>query len=96
MREYDLSEARWHKSTYSDGNGGNCVEAAYNFPGAARWRKSSHSGGSGEECVEVAEGVPGIVPIRDSKVTAGPVLVIGAAAWTEFIGTVTEGRPARR
>ncbi|WP_406353678.1 DUF397 domain-containing protein [Streptomyces sp. NBC_01635] len=69
MREYDLSEARWRKSTYSDGNGGNCVEAAYDFPG--------------------------IVPVRDSKVTAGPVLVIGAAAWTEFMSAVTEGRPAR-
>ncbi|MFF0103814.1 DUF397 domain-containing protein [Streptomyces hirsutus] len=70
MREYDLSEARWRKSAYSDGNGGNCVE--------------------------VADGFPGIVPVRDSKVTAGPVLVIGATAWTEFMGAVTEGRPARR
>ncbi|MGY0067217.1 DUF397 domain-containing protein [Streptomyces sp. QTS137] len=65
MREYDLSEARWRKSTYSDGNGGNCVE--------------------------VADGVPGAVPVRDSKVAAGPVLVIGAAAWTEFTGTVRRG-----
>ncbi|MFE9923500.1 DUF397 domain-containing protein [Streptomyces sp. NPDC005774] len=97
MREYDLSGAHWRKSTYSDGNGGNCVEVAHAFPGAARWRKSTYSGGSGgESCLEVADGVPGIVPVRDSKVTAGPVLVIGAAAWTEFIGTVTEGRPARR
>lgn len=31
MREYDLSAARWRKSSYSDGNGGNCVEIADNF-----------------------------------------------------------------
>ncbi|MBL3669447.1 DUF397 domain-containing protein [Streptomyces sp. M2CJ-2] len=70
MREYDLSNARW--------------------------RKSSHSGGDGaESCVLVADGVPGVVPVRDSKVADGPVLVVRAAAWTESIGTVTEGRPAR-
>jgi hypothetical protein len=59
MREYDLSNAHWRKSTYSDGNGGNCVE--------------------------VAEGTPGVVPVRDSKVTHGPVVVVGAAAWAKFI-----------
>lgn len=61
------------------------------------WRKSSHSGGSGgESCLEVADGVPGVVPVRDSKVAGGPVLVVGAAAWAEFIGTVdsTGERPA--
>ncbi|WP_330304456.1 MULTISPECIES: DUF397 domain-containing protein [unclassified Streptomyces] len=64
MREYDLSTAQWRKSTYSDDNGG--------------------------DCVEVADGVPGIVPVRDSKVQAGPVLLISPAAWAEFIGTVGE------
>ncbi|MFC7264275.1 DUF397 domain-containing protein [Streptomyces lutosisoli] len=64
MREYDLSNAQWRKSTYSDDNGG--------------------------DCLEVADGVPGIVPVRDSKVAAGPVLLIGSAAWTEFIGAVGE------
>ncbi|MFC9154918.1 DUF397 domain-containing protein [Streptomyces bauhiniae] len=28
MREHDLSNARWRKSTYSNGEGGNCVEVA--------------------------------------------------------------------
>ncbi|CAM5255884.1 hypothetical protein SHIRM173S_12846 [Streptomyces hirsutus] len=32
MREYDLSKARWRKSSHSDGNGGDCVEVAYDFP----------------------------------------------------------------
>ncbi|WP_344014899.1 DUF397 domain-containing protein [Streptomyces thermospinosisporus] len=90
MRDLDLSTARWRKSTYSGGDGGEaCVEVAYDFPGAARWRKSSHSGGSGgEEYLEVAAGVPGVVPVRDSKVTGGPVIVVGSASWTEFIRTV--------
>ncbi|MFF9483723.1 DUF397 domain-containing protein [Streptomyces sp. NPDC014676] len=89
MREYDLSNAHWRKSTYSDGNGGSCVEVAYDFPGAACWHKSSYSGGSGgEECVEVAAGLPGVVPVRDSKVDGGPVIVVGSAAWTEFIGGI--------
>ncbi|MFJ4004407.1 DUF397 domain-containing protein [Streptomyces sp. NPDC090023] len=28
MREHDLTNARWHKSTYSNGEGGDCVEVA--------------------------------------------------------------------
>ncbi|MFI6402731.1 DUF397 domain-containing protein [Streptomyces sp. NPDC050548] len=89
MREYDLSKASWRKSTYSDGNGGSCVEIAYDFLGAARWRKSTYSDGNGGECVEVADGVPGVIPIRDSKVSVGgPVIVVGAGAWTEFIGSL--------
>ncbi|MYR42774.1 DUF397 domain-containing protein [Streptomyces sp. SID5910] len=59
MREYDLTNARWRKSTYSNGDGGNCVE--------------------------VADGVPGVVPVRDSKVTGGPVVVVGASAWGAFV-----------
>ena len=85
MRKYDLSNARWRKSSYSDGNGGSCVEVAYAFPGAARWRKSTYSNGEGGDCVEVADGVPGVVPVRDSKVPDGPVLVMGAGAWAEFV-----------
>ncbi|BDH03904.1 DUF397 domain-containing protein [Streptomyces seoulensis] len=62
MHQDDLTNARWHKSTYSNGDGGNCVE--------------------------VADGVPGLVPVRDSKVTDGPVLLLGATAWANFIGAV--------
>ncbi|MFI0709816.1 DUF397 domain-containing protein [Streptomyces inhibens] len=40
MHEYDLSAARWRKSTYSDGNGGNCVEVADDFPGVVPVRDS--------------------------------------------------------
>ncbi|MET8095256.1 DUF397 domain-containing protein [Streptomyces sp. NPDC005236] len=59
MREYELSLTQWRKSTYSDDNGGSCLE--------------------------VADGVPGVVPVRDSKVPAGPVLLVGADAWTAFV-----------
>ncbi|GGQ00159.1 DUF397 domain-containing protein [Streptomyces mutabilis] len=62
MRAFDLSNARWTKSTYSNGDGDNCVE--------------------------VADGVPGVVPVRDSKVAGGPVVVVGSVAWTEFVRTV--------
>ncbi|MET8133853.1 MULTISPECIES: DUF397 domain-containing protein [unclassified Streptomyces] len=54
----------------------------------ARWRRSSHSNGEGGNCVEVADQAPGVVPVRDSKVAAGPVLVIGADAWTAFLAGV--------
>ncbi|MEV8018222.1 DUF397 domain-containing protein [Streptomyces sp. NPDC086554] len=57
----------------------------------AVWRKSSHSNGTGGECVEVADGFPGVVPVRDSKVTDGPALVIPATAWAPFVDAVTKG-----
>ncbi|MEV0257157.1 DUF397 domain-containing protein [Streptomyces sp. NPDC050732] len=89
MREYDLSNARWRKSSYSGGSGGeSCVEVAYDFVGAARWRKSSYSNGEGGSCVEVADGVVGVVPVRDSKVPQGPALVIGTGAWAAFVAMV--------
>ncbi|MFJ7233344.1 DUF397 domain-containing protein [Streptomyces tendae] len=68
MREYDLTNAHWRKSTYSNGEGGNCLE--------------------------VTDGVPGVIPVRDSKVADGPVIVIGSAAWTEFVRTVVQSRGA--
>ncbi|MGX1561162.1 DUF397 domain-containing protein [Streptomyces sp. NPDC055506] len=59
MHSYDLSNVRWRKSSYSNGDGGNCVE--------------------------VADGIPGTVPIRDSKLSNSPVVLVGAAAWGLFI-----------
>ncbi|WP_314414433.1 DUF397 domain-containing protein [Streptomyces sp. DSM 40484] len=88
MCDFDLSNARWRKSSYSDDNGGDCVEVAYDFIGAARWRKSSHSDDNGGSCVEVADAASGVIPVRDSKTLAGPVLLIGPRAWAEFIGAV--------
>ncbi|MBT2468024.1 DUF397 domain-containing protein [Streptomyces sp. ISL-66] len=52
---------------------------------AARWRTSSYSTATEGLCVEVADGIPGLVPVRDSKVQDGPVLVLSATAWTGFV-----------
>ncbi|MFE6184998.1 DUF397 domain-containing protein [Streptomyces sp. NPDC056465] len=76
--DYDLSTATWHKSSYSDGSGGNCLEIA-------TWRKSTYSGGDGGDCLEVADHLPDVVPVRDSKVTDGPALVFRTAAWAAFV-----------
>ncbi|MCJ1680627.1 DUF397 domain-containing protein [Streptomyces sp. APSN-46.1] len=79
--ERDLSEAIWHKSSYSDGTGGDCLEMA-------TWRKSTHSGGSGGDCLEVADGHPNLVPVRDSKVPDGPHLTFNGPAWAAFVTTL--------
>ncbi|MFB7053879.1 DUF397 domain-containing protein [Streptomyces vinaceus] len=76
--EYDLSAATWHKSSYSGGDGGNCLEMA-------TWRKSTHSDGTGGDCVEVCDAHPDLVPVRDSKVPDGPHLTFNGPAWTAFI-----------
>ncbi|GLV98340.1 DUF397 domain-containing protein [Streptomyces lavendulae] len=60
---------------------------------SASWRKSSYSNGTGGECVEVADGVTGLVPVRDSKVPGGPVLLLSAAAWAPFVEAL-KGGPA--
>lgn len=52
---------------------------------AVSWRKSSYSTATEGLCVEVADGLTGLVPVRDSKVQGGPVLMVGATAWTGFI-----------
>jgi hypothetical protein len=55
---------------------------------SAVWRKSSYSNGSGGECVEIAVGLPGVIPVRDSKLQDGPVLLITPTAWSTFIATL--------
>ncbi|MET9678486.1 DUF397 domain-containing protein [Streptomyces sp. NPDC006482] len=68
----------WFKSSYSSGEGGNCLEVAYD------WRKSSYSGGEGGECLEVALH-PTTVHLRDSKIPLGPQLAVSPATWTTFV-----------
>jgi hypothetical protein len=41
----DLSRAVWQKSTYSGGNGGQCVEVARNLPGIVGVRDSKDPDG---------------------------------------------------
>ncbi|MCQ8192971.1 DUF397 domain-containing protein [Streptomyces rugosispiralis] len=41
----DLSTAAWRKSSYSNSNGGNCVEVADNLPGLVPVRDSKNPDG---------------------------------------------------
>jgi hypothetical protein len=41
----DLSSAIWRKSSYSGGNGGDCVEVTDNLPGVVAMRDSKDPGG---------------------------------------------------
>jgi hypothetical protein len=84
----DLSDALWFKSSYSNGDGGECVEIASDFPGAALWRKSSYSNGDGGNCVEVDDGLPGLVPVRDSKAPERPALLLTARAGAPFVAAL--------
>ncbi|CAL9489234.1 hypothetical protein SUDANB6_03210 [Streptomyces sp. enrichment culture] len=56
----------------------------------AVWRKSSHSDGGANNCVEAAGDCPGVVPVRDSKLPAGPVIVFGAGSWSSFLAGVRD------
>ncbi|MFF8601511.1 DUF397 domain-containing protein [Streptomyces sp. NPDC015232] len=42
--------------------------------------------------VEVGDGLPGAVPVRDSKVAAGPRLAFEAHAWTSFVRALKDSR----
>ena len=84
----DLTHAVWRKSSYSSGNGGNCVEVA-DLTGT-NWRKSSYSSGNGGACVEVAAGGPGVVAVRDSKDPDGPALIFSPADWSAFIASLKD------
>ncbi|GCB47309.1 DUF397 domain-containing protein [Streptomyces sp. NL15-2K] len=81
-------QLKWFKSSYSDDEGGDCVEVAL------AWFKSSHSDDEGGACVEVAlPAARTTVHVRDSKVPAGPRLHLGDPAWTAFLADVSAGRP---
>ncbi|WP_434590539.1 DUF397 domain-containing protein [Streptomyces sp. A5-4] len=74
----NTEELTWFKSSYSTGEGGECLEVAHH------WRKSTRSGGEGCECVEVAAH-PTTIHIRDSKVTEGPQLAVAPGPWATFV-----------
>ncbi|MEU8757965.1 DUF397 domain-containing protein [Streptomyces sp. NPDC048659] len=72
------ADLAWFKSSYSDGEGGECVEIAYD------WHKSSYSSAEGGNCVEVAAH-PTTVHVRDSKNPDGPQLAVAPASWAAFV-----------
>ena len=51
------------------------------------WVKSSYSDSNGGNCVEIAPAVPAVVPVRDSKLVNGPVLLVTRSAWSAFTAT---------
>ncbi|MEU5308932.1 DUF397 domain-containing protein [Streptomyces sp. NPDC021562] len=55
------------------------------------WRKSSYSNGDGGACVEVATGGLGVVPLRDSKIPAGPVVFVSSDGWSAFLDAIKDG-----
>ncbi|GHB05182.1 DUF397 domain-containing protein [Streptomyces termitum] len=58
-----------------------------------QWFKSSYSDNGGQ-CVETAANLVashGVVPVRDSKVLAGPVVTVGAPAFASFLEGVKNG-----
>ncbi|WP_327415718.1 DUF397 domain-containing protein [Streptomyces sp. NBC_01233] len=81
----NTTDLAWFKSSYSSGEGGECVEVALD------WRKSSYSDGEGGNCVEVAA-CPATIHVRDSKVTAGPHLSVAPGSWTAFLDGITANR----
>ncbi|WP_413752681.1 DUF397 domain-containing protein [Streptomyces sp. R-74717] len=91
MRAIDLSNATWRKSSYSNSDGGACIEVSDDFLSSAAWRKSSYSNTDGGDCIEVADGFPAVVPVRDSKNADGPALIFESAAWSSFVTAAKSG-----
>ncbi|TYR64221.1 DUF397 domain-containing protein [Streptomyces parvus] len=63
------------------------------MPESPSWFTSSYSNNGGD-CVEVAANlavVHGIVPVRDSKVTEGPVVEVPVTAFSAFVAGVRGG-----
>ncbi|WP_330477913.1 DUF397 domain-containing protein [Streptomyces platensis] len=91
VRRPELSTVTWRKSSYSNQEGGACVEVSDDLLATATWRKSSHSNQDGGNCIEVADGFPALVPVRDSKDPHGPALLFEAPAWASFVSAVKHG-----
>ncbi|MGP2435811.1 DUF397 domain-containing protein [Streptomyces sp. JW3] len=69
----------WFKSSYSDDQGGNCLEIA------SDWHKSSYSDSQGGACVEVAP-CPHTIHVRDSKLgSTSPRFTVAGGAWAVFV-----------
>jgi hypothetical protein len=83
-----LNGADWFTSSYSDNQGGNCVEAARLN---SDWFTSTYSNDQGGNCVEGAR-LPGrAMAVRDSKDPQGPALVFPAEAWNAFTAAARDG-----
>ena len=95
----------WRKSTYSGGNGSDCVEVGTwrksTYSGSngsdcvevGTWRKSTYSGGNGSNCVEVGGSDPAVM-VRDTKDRAGAALTFGPGAWRQFAAAIKDAHKA--
>ncbi|MFF4311749.1 DUF397 domain-containing protein [Streptomyces sp. NPDC001507] len=88
MRAIDLSNVTWRKSSYSNSDGGNCIEVSDDLLRTADWRRSSHSNQDGGQWLEVATDIPSLVPVRDSKDPSRGTLLFEASAWAAFVQRV--------
>ncbi|MDH6630545.1 hypothetical protein M2271_008406 [Streptomyces sp. LBL] len=59
---------------------------------AVSWRRSSYSNSDGGQCVEVSDDFAAVVPVRDSKVPHGPVLVFPATGWASLVSAIKDGQ----
>ncbi|MYW68409.1 DUF397 domain-containing protein [Streptomyces sp. SID8379] len=98
----------WFKSSYSDDQGGNCLEVALEWRKssysdsqgsnclevALEWRKSSYSDSEGSNCLEVAA-CPTLIHIRDSKLgSQSPSFSAAAPAWNAFLAHARSAAPS--
>lgn len=83
-----LTSAGWFTSSYSNSQGGECVEGARL---EAAWFKSSYSNDQGGACVEGAFLADGAMAVRDSKDPHGPALIFTTTEWTAFTSAIRSG-----
>ncbi|MYT32111.1 MULTISPECIES: DUF397 domain-containing protein [unclassified Streptomyces] len=70
MREYDLSNAHWYKSSYSDHNGGSCLEVSNDLPGAVPVRDSKNPHGPAL-VFPAARWASFVDAVKDGRIAAG-------------------------
>jgi hypothetical protein len=90
-----MPELQWRKSSYSHGDGGNCVEVAWrksSYSGASGecvevgWHKSSYSGGSSGNCLEArVDTGKGHSLVRDTQNRERGTLAVPAREWVALL-----------
>jgi hypothetical protein len=80
MATPDYVVTAWRKSSFSAGNGSDCVEIGI------AWRKSSFSGANDDNCVEVGPTAHAIL-VRDTKHRDSGTLAFPPATWNAFLST---------
>ncbi|WP_416975803.1 DUF397 domain-containing protein [Streptomyces sp. 4F14] len=90
IRADDLN-VDWFSSSYSNNQGGQCVQGG-RITGAMAldWFSSSYSNDQGGECVQGGR-MTDAMAVRDSKLPHGAAFIVPAAPWTAFISAVNAG-----